>query len=100
MLHDEDADLPAGGCPADRVCHVEAYPLLPHDDRPDVSLGRAFEDVVDWIAGDDFDTFALEDLPNRGGYLHGFPFPRDVGKRTPARMWVSSSKQEIGRAHV
>ena len=47
VLHREDADLLAGGDAADRVGHMQARPLLPHDDRADIRLGGRLDDRVD-----------------------------------------------------
>src|SRR6185437_15911648 len=69
----EDAELLAGSRPADRIRHVNAGPLLPHDDGPDTSGGGAFDDVVDRIGGQNLNALALEDFPNRVEYLHGLP---------------------------
>ena len=73
VLHREDADLIAGGDAADRVCHVQARPLLAHDDRADIRLGGRLDDRVDRIANKELHPFALENLGNGVDDLHGVP---------------------------
>ena len=45
-----------------RVGHVQADPLLAHDDRADVRLGGVFQQLVDRIAAEDLDPLALHDF--------------------------------------
>ena len=78
VLHREHADAIAGGDPAHRVRHVDPGALLTDDDRPDVRLGGRLDDGVDRIPDQELDSFALQDLGDGGGALHGCP-PRDRG---------------------
>ena len=78
VLHREHADAIAGGDPAHRVRHVDPGALLTDDDRPDVRLGGRLDDGVDRIPDQELHSFALQDLGDGGGALHGCP-PRDRG---------------------
>ncbi len=71
VLHGEDADAVARGHLGDGVAHVQADALLAHDDGSDVGLGRRLDDRVDGVADDEVDAFALQDLGNHAGDVHG-----------------------------
>ena len=71
VLHDEHADLLAGGDAGDGVRHVQPDALLAHDDRADAGGRTVLEDVVDGIADDPLHALALQDLGNRIAGLHG-----------------------------
>ena len=59
VLHREHPDLLAAGQARHGIRHVQADPLLAHDDRPDAGARRELEDMIDRIAEDDLDAFAL-----------------------------------------
>ena len=80
VLHREHPDLVAAGEPRHGIRHVQPDPLLTHDDRPDADARGELKDVVDRIAEDDLDAFALQDLRDCLARLHRFaPLPA----RTP-----------------
>jgi hypothetical protein len=66
---------------------VDAGPLLAHDDRADVDLGRRFDDVVDRVADQELDAFSLEDLGDGVGHLHDDSLPSIESGR---RIWLPS----------
>ena len=82
VLHREHADLLAAGQARHGVRHVQADPLLAHDDRPDADARGELEDVVDRIAEDDLDAFALQDLRDRLACLHDLPPARSRSHTT------------------
>jgi len=71
VLHREDPDRLARGDAADRVGHVQADPLLAHDDRADVRLGGGLDDRIDRVADQELDPLALQHLRDRRRDIHG-----------------------------
>src|ERR1700689_2999036 len=49
---------------------MQANSLLAHDDGPDVSLRRIFQQVVDRIAAEDLDPLPLHDFSDRVSDFH------------------------------
>jgi hypothetical protein len=64
VLHAERADLSPGRHAGDGVRHVQANALLTHDNRPYVCRRGELQQVIDRIATQDLDPFALHDLRN------------------------------------
>ena len=85
VLHREHPDLLAAGQARHGIRHVQPDPLLAHDDRPDADARGELEDVVDRIAEDDLDAFALQDLRDRLTCLHDLPPARSRGHTTGER---------------
>ena len=50
---------------------MQPDPLLADHDRADIGFGRSFDDRVDRIADQKLDPFALQDLGDGVGDLHG-----------------------------
>jgi hypothetical protein len=87
MLHAERADLPAGGNAGNRVGHMQADPLLPHDNRADVGLRGVLQQMVHRIAAEDLDPLPLHDFSDRVSDFHlsGLP-PRGLQTKLADRL--------------
>ena len=75
MLHREHADALAAGQPRKRIRHMQADPLLAHDDRSNSSPGGELQHMVHRITEDDLDPFAFQDLGNGRTGFHELPPP-------------------------
>ena len=79
MLHAECADRLARSDARDRVRHVHADAFLAHHHRADVGIGGIFDEMIDRIAAEDFDSLPLHDFRNGGAELHDGLSP-DAGR--------------------
>jgi hypothetical protein len=70
VLHAESTDLAARGDAGDRVRHVQANPLLPHDDRANIRRRGELQQMIDGIAAKDFDPLTLHNLSDSLTDLH------------------------------
>ena len=85
LLHDKNAQGPAGVDAAETIGHVQAGAFLARNDGVHIGTGSGFDNIIERITNEKLDAFALENLNHGINSLHLAP-PRNSGvKQNPRK---------------
>jgi hypothetical protein len=70
VLHAEHPELASRSHARNGIGHVQADALLAHNNRTNVNRCREFDEMIDWIAGQNLDALPFEDCRDRRADFH------------------------------
>ena len=91
LLHDENAQGPAGVDAAEAIGHVQTGAFLARDDGVHIGTGSGFDNIIERITDEKLDAFALENLDHGIDGLH-LPSPRNSGANQNTRKPTALSE--------